>query len=305
MTNIPIFLPSDNNYAPFVATTMVSILENTKSFIDFYVLDSGITEENQEKICTLKEKYSHFSIEFLKIDVEKHFRGFDVPGYLNLSTYSRFLIPTLKPELGKVLYIDTDVVVLGDISELYAVDLEGFALGAAWDKSRKLYNTDTKDLIEMSNDYKYFNVGVLLIDVRKWIKDEVVKHLFAIQKKYDGKILHADETLLNKYFDGKYKVFDIKYDYIDYDVINRADIKPVIRHFATPMKPWNSNYCFAGRQVIPLAYFDDFWACAAKTPFYAQIKDMYKKGINKTPLTKRMSLIADQMKKVSCSDKGN
>ena len=68
MPNIPIFLSSDNNYAPFVATTMVSILANTNSFIEFYVLDGGITSENVEKIQSLKNNFKNFSIEFIKID---------------------------------------------------------------------------------------------------------------------------------------------------------------------------------------------------------------------------------------------
>ena len=42
MSNIPIFLSSDDNYAPFVATTIASICDNTKSFCEFYVLDGGI-----------------------------------------------------------------------------------------------------------------------------------------------------------------------------------------------------------------------------------------------------------------------
>lgn len=44
MKNIPVFLASDDNYAPFLATTAYSVLSNTKSFIDFYVLDGGITD---------------------------------------------------------------------------------------------------------------------------------------------------------------------------------------------------------------------------------------------------------------------
>lgn len=54
MYRIPIFLSSDNNYAPFVATTIASICDNTKSFCDFYILDGGIEEENKEKFVSLK-----------------------------------------------------------------------------------------------------------------------------------------------------------------------------------------------------------------------------------------------------------
>lgn len=71
--NIPVFLSSDNNYAPFVATTIASICDNTKSFCEFYVLDGGIKEENKAKICELKNKFNNFSIEFIEIDVKKSF----------------------------------------------------------------------------------------------------------------------------------------------------------------------------------------------------------------------------------------
>ena len=56
MYRIPIFLSSDNNYAPFVATTIASICDNTKSFCDFYILDGGIEEENKEKIIQCMKK---------------------------------------------------------------------------------------------------------------------------------------------------------------------------------------------------------------------------------------------------------
>ena len=118
--------------------------------------------------------------------------------------------------------------------------------------------------------------------------------MFKIAQKYGNKILHADETLLNKYFDNNYKIFDIKFNYLDYDVINSPQIKPVIRHFATPMKPWRANYCFAKNKVIPLSNFYDFWFFAEMTSFYEELKKNYQYEINKTPLTKRMSVIANK-----------
>lgn len=293
---IPIFLSADNNYAPFVATTMASILDYTKSFIEFYILDAGISAQNKEKITSLKNKFNNFSIEFIELDPEKCFENFSTSLHLSISTYNRLMIPVLKPNLNKILYLDVDVVVLGEIAELYNVDLENYALGAAWDKSRVLYNTDTKEPLELSDNYKYFNAGILLMDVQKWRQEDIVKKLFEIQKKYADKILHVDETLLNKYFDGNYKIFDIAWNYTDYDVVNSPEVQPMIRHFCTPMKPWNSNYQMVGNKVTPLANFDDFWHYAEMTPFYDEIKERYECGINKNPLTKRMSQIADKMK---------
>src|SRR5574344_2544565 len=122
--SIPIFLPSDNNYAPFLATTIASICDNTVNFCEIYILDGGITEDNKVRIEKLKEKFKNFSIEYLKIDIEKIFDGFKIPNYINVSTYMRLLIPELNKNINKALYIDTDAIALGDISEIYNTDLE-------------------------------------------------------------------------------------------------------------------------------------------------------------------------------------
>ena len=294
-TKIPIFLPSDNNYAPYLATTMASILFNTGSFINFYILDSGINSQNKEKIKKLKTKFNNFNIEFLTIDHNKYFKNCKAEGHLNLSTYNRLLIPKLKPKLNKVIYMDSDIIVLDDIKKLYEIDLEKYALAAAWDKSRILYNTDTKEALELSDNYRYFNAGVLLIDIKKWIKNDIVKKLFEIQKRYKDKILHADETLLNKYFDNNYKIFDISFNYTDYDILNSPNKKISIRHFASPIKPWNSNYCFLEKKVTPLKCFSDFWIYAKLSGFYDEIQNTYNKEINKNIFTKRMSIIVNKM----------
>ena len=128
--NIPIFLSSDNNYAPFVATTIASICDNTKSFCEFYILDGGITQENQEKICKLKVQFNNFSIEFIKIDVEKTFKNIDYKNtcnYVTISTYNRFLIPMLKLNTDKAIYLDVDVIVIGDILKFYEQDFSVYS----------------------------------------------------------------------------------------------------------------------------------------------------------------------------------
>ena len=50
MQNIPIFLASNDGYAPFIATTIASICYNTQSFIEFYILDSGISNFKKKQI---------------------------------------------------------------------------------------------------------------------------------------------------------------------------------------------------------------------------------------------------------------
>ena len=287
--NIPIFLPSDNNYAPYLATCIVSLCENTNSFLDLYILDGGINDENKKIIESLKDKFKNFSIEFLNIDTKEHFKNFSLPKNLTLSTYSRLLIPKLKPELKKVIYIDSDTIVLNDIKDLYSEDLENYTIGAIWNASRKTYNTDTKIPLELSDDYKYFNAGVLLIDVQKWIKQNVTQHLFEIQKKYENKIPHADETLLNKYFDNNYKILDLKYNFLDWD-FHRSKIpeKIYIRHFvAEDLKPWK----ISPEKNCPFyKHHNEYWQYAKNSGFFETMKNNVLKDEKQMEILRQLKI---------------
>jgi lipopolysaccharide biosynthesis glycosyltransferase len=233
MTNIPIFLAADDNYAPFVATTIASVCDNTDSFVDFYILDGGISLENKEVILNVKKYFKNFSVEFIKIDVKKEFKGFFTSSYITLSSYSRFLIPQLKPNLDKVLYIDVDVVVMGDIKDLYEQDLEEYALGAVIEQGGIDYVRRSKLNIEMAEDSVYFNAGILVIDSKKWRAKKVFKGLSNIVKEYNSKLLCHDQDALNKYFEANYKLLDKKFNVMD------TNDEIIIRHFASTIKPWN------------------------------------------------------------------
>lgn len=269
MSNIPIFLPSDNNYAPYLAACIASICDNTNSICDFYILDGGISEQNRQKILNLKNQFDNFNIEFLQINAEEKFKDFMIPEGINRSTYMRFLIPALKPNLGKVVYMDSDTITLSDIKDLFDESLDDYALGAVWNEKRRAFNGDTKEPMELSDDYKYFNAGVLLIDIPKWIEDDIVKKLFEIEKQYKNKILHADETLLNKYFDNNYKTLDIKYNYTEWDYSFNDTVDQIYtRHYITKIKPWMLSPKIETDTYHNLS---DFWHYAKLSGFYEQI----------------------------------
>ncbi|GMO57058.1 MAG: glycosyltransferase family 8 protein [Rickettsiales bacterium] len=269
MTNIPIFLASNDNYAPFVATTIASICYNTKSFIDFYVLESDISDFHKTQIESLKSKFSNFSVEFLQVkpDLYKDF-AFTL-SHISLDMYSRFFMFELKPNLKKAIYIDLDVVVLGDIADLYNEDLGGNALGAInvnLPKRRK-FNYIYK-IMQIPQEHLYFNSGVLLFDAEK-ISKNFAKEMFELLDKYKKVVRFGDQDTLNKYFAGNYKTLSNKYNFTNSHIKNGfKEQNIIVRHFEGSKKPWNSNRWYRGDIM---KNFKDWWFFAEMTPFYSGI----------------------------------
>lgn len=276
MKNIPIFLSADNNYAPFVATTIASISDNTESYCDFYILDSGITDENKEKICDLKNQFTNFSIEFLEVDLEKYFKDFPESQYISKAMYSRFLIPDLVPKIDKAIYSDVDVIILDNIEKMYNEDLEGYALGAVWEEYAELnVNQKRKRSLNLSYTHKYFSSGNLLIDCNQWRKDKITSKLLRIVKEKKDILFHGDMDVLNICFDNNYKMLSPKYCWINQNFYFYDDHdKIVIRHFNGAIKPWQINPNIS-TSVMPAK--DIFWNYAKQTIFY---EELYKKTLD-------------------------
>ena len=264
MYNIPIFLSADNNYAPFIATTIASICDNTKSFCNFYILDGGISEENKEKICELKQQFNNFSIEFFKIDTDKYFKNFITESYITMAAYYRLIIADLFPHLNKVLYLDVDIIAKGDISELYKIDLGESVLGAVRDQGDKQYIAKLKKNIEMDDSSNYFNSGVLLINLKKWREQNITQKLFSIEKKYRGKLLCNDQDVLNKAFENNYKMLPQKFNALT------VQDDTVIRHYYSKPKPWEIKQGIKNSSQL-LSDMEIFWYYAKKTPYYEQL----------------------------------
>lgn len=264
--NIPIFLASNDKYAPFVATTIASVCYNTKSFCDFYILDSGISNLNKKRIELLKEKFTNFSIEYLNIDINQ-FNGFKSASYISLDTYSRFFIPILKPELDKVIYMDADMIALEDIKELYNKDLANYVLGAVPEEFDYKYRIKLNSKLDNDPNHKYFNAGLLVINIKEWNNKNITKQLFEIEKNYKNQLTFDDQCILNKYFNNNYKQLDVKFNimiqYLKENQISSKNI--IIRHFEGKYKPWLINKNFYGDE---LQNFNEFWFFAKMTDFY-------------------------------------
>ena len=270
--NIPIFLSSDDNYAPFLCTTMYSILENTKSFISFYVLDGGITGESKNLINESLKNFSNYTIKYVDMALFGLERFPNIRHY-SLNTFSRYFIPEIAPDLNKVIYMDVDIIVKGDIAELYNQELEKYPLAAVLEDFYAGNYTALKEKIypDYSGKDIYFNAGVLLFDVRKFIQNKYSQKMIDLTIKLQDKLCCPDQDVLNILFENNFKILDYKYNFMPdlFPLLQEKhpeiqNIKPLIIHYVA-QKPW--------KEVSSMSY--DFNEILVKTAFQKIVKQKF------------------------------
>ena len=289
---IPIFFASDENYAPYLCTTIYSILENTKSFVEIYVLDGGILEESKILIQQSLLKFANFSIEY--IDMSR----FDLNRFPNLrhysiNTFSRYFIPELKPNLNKVLYLDVDIIAKDDIAKLYFQDLEGYPIGAVLEDFYGLNGKYIQEYIDpnFKSGIKSFNAGILILDIQQFIKNNYSKILVDKTIELADRLSAPDQDVLNIVFENNYKIIDYRWNFmIDlFDKFKKMypqKAKEIIKDYSivhyVSHKPWKNELSLAQK---------DFMDIANKTMFSKKINETLQRNIKDEIEPKKLSTI--------------
>lgn len=270
---IPIFFAIDNGYTKFLAVALQSLLDNASKEYDYSikVLHTNVEEDNIKKIKKFEK--SNVNIEFVDLNyyIEKIKDKLYTRDYYSNSTYFRLFIPELYPQYNKAIYLDSDIIVLGDISELYNIDLKKNLVAAAPDdiiQFNKVFQDYVEKVVGVAKYQNYFNAGVLLMNL-----DELRK--FHFQDKFCyllGTVKYSvaqDQDYLNRLCKGRTKIIGRQWDVMP--IVNEdtkeEDIKIVHYNFA--YKPWHF-------EDVP--YNEYFWKYAKKTEFYNDIlkeKDSY------------------------------
>lgn len=275
---IPVFLSADNNYAPYLCVVVKSVCENTKSDLNFCILDGGISDYYKSILKNICLQYKNTTIEFINSDSINPYSASHIKTYLPKAALYRLLIPNLKPQFDKALYLDVDSIVNLDVEELFNHDIDDYILGAIYEEYQEKYHSCcTKRKLGIDLKHKYFNSGVLLINCKKWHEDNIAQKLEDIYHKYKSKLFFLDQDLLNILSaNNNYYMLDKKYNYLIQNQENNKDEyyntenPNIICHYDGPIKPWHFLPDLK-TEVIP--YIDIWWKYAKETDCYNELID--------------------------------
>lgn len=199
------------NYVHFAGVSIASLLENNSNAkITIYFLDSGLSELSKERLRTLCT--THKKSEILFFDVTTFIKTYSSKMKAfqdNYATYAKLFIELLLPkDIDECLYIDADTLVLGSLDDCFK-NRNDFTLYMAFD----LVYTKHKISIGLPKESKYFNAGVIYINLKKWrlmnYSKTILNHL-VLANKY----LYGDQDIFNFLFTNDIGVLESKYNMI-------------------------------------------------------------------------------------------
>lgn len=241
----PIVFASDGAYGMQLATTLRSVTEANQSHwpLDIHVLAHDFPDAVRMKVVESIPTGSA-SIHWITVDLQP-FQEFSAGQFISKMIFARLLIPRLFPEtVGRVLYLDADLLVLDDLEPLWEVDLEGAAVGAVVDALDVPLNHGGPDLEEMPRVRSYFNSGVLLIDLPRWREKKISERAIEYLTRYP-RSLFPDQDALNVACDGLWKALDPRWNFQNHYETRVAGMepaeRPAILHFVTSVKPWKPS----------------------------------------------------------------
>lgn len=208
-----VYASSEYYYHP-TYVSIFSLLKNSVDKHNVVLLSSGIP---QKKVNELEAMVLRFGSTFDCLDIkdllEAKAKKYNFPlmrgGY---STYARIFLADILLDLEDVLLIDSDTLVLGDVSEIKTAGLENVMLACRdYVVSNKYSNHEAPALASTP----YYNMGVVYVNLKKW-RDLKLTDLLDkdFDRKYQLKI--ADQSIVNKYFSDYISPLEIKFNFYTY-----------------------------------------------------------------------------------------
>ena len=283
---------TDKAYFKYMLVALLSLIQNTKRNIAVTIFLSY--KENPIILNEVKDKFSDFSnleICFKYFD-KKDIEHIKVKKHVSTSAYIKVYLPKLLVDLDKVIYLDSDLIVLNDIGELWDSFSNERPLYAAWNPR---YTYDNK-VIGLKENEKTFNSGVMLLNLKKMREMKSTSLLLNFIKDKNELTRLNDQAAFNSVFAHNWGdiplTWNVTYQFYlrsaNYLGITKQDKKQILNdakiiHFTTGSKPWKYRSCHPYKKLYQKflkELFDE------EVTEEKKISDLIKKSVEKVRLLK-------------------
>ena len=298
MSTLNILYSSDENYAQHLGVSMYSLLKTNQDSdkIHVYIIDNEISADNQAKLRRVAAEFSKTGIDFIPFAHWKEKLKLNMEWNISLSSYARLFMDSMLPaSVNRILYLDCDMIVCDSLRQMWETDLEGCVLGAVQDS----IGDETKNAVGLSPNERYFNAGMLLVDLARWRADHMEEKCLQFIADRNGNVIHHDQGVLNGLCHHSVKILPVRNNlmtihfiytraqtlkyfgehasFYSEKEIQRAKDSPVILHYTPSFtcRPWVKG-CAHPRK-------DLYWKTLAKTPWDGALPQK-----NRTPLHVRL-----------------
>ncbi len=265
---IPIFYACDENFVKYTVVSLHSMMTNAspdKQYI-VYILYTDITEATQASVLAMANEY--FEIRF--IDMTDYLKSISdklpLRDYYSKTTYYRLFIAEMFTEYTKAVYIDSDTIVQGDISEFFNTDIKDAYVGACHEQvmiQMDVFGNYVEKVIGVSR-YNFFNAGILLINCEQFrlhfVLDKFIDYLH-----YYNFVVTQDEDYLNLICKDHVYWIDQRWNTEVFCDIAYPIEQANVLHYIMTSKPWHYEDC---------KHADIFWRYAKETCVYQEILDV-------------------------------
>jgi lipopolysaccharide biosynthesis glycosyltransferase len=249
LTKVPVAFICDSHFVIATAVALTSLMcnKNPDTYYDIYIIAVDLSEMEMKKFYEFKGGKA--DIHIIKVSLEKY-EDMQQYGLVNSTAYLKFDLPDLIPNQDKVLYLDGDILIQKDLSDLFGINIEDDYAGAV----KSILMID--NALNLKN---YFFSGVMLLNLKLMRENNTSTALLNIGRSVD-KLKFMDQDCFNILFNNKVKFLPIIYDcpynlflkyrdkytlesinkyyetnYLSFDNIKKDSY---IIHFAGHEKPW-------------------------------------------------------------------
>ena len=237
---------TDGSYARPLSVMLRSAVDNLAQDCSLlaYVLYSEVSEEDRDRVRRSISD-TRCTIRWISVDTST-IAGVPLWGRMPVSTYFKLFLTDLLPvEVTRAVWLDCDVLVCGDLAELWNTELGGYEAAAVQDQLVPLVSSRggvaRHRNLGIAADSKYFNAGVMVIDVAAWRTRHVTTKALDYLKRQWKSVVFWDQEGLNVALAGRWSELPPRWNYNVSLPFNRRPAgraSPMILHFAGMLKPW-------------------------------------------------------------------